>query len=74
MLNSFDMSKFGCEGGSITNLQQILGKTPKILVSIVVVVLFADYHFVSRDEMEKAIDNKEFIETAEYSKNLYGTR
>ena len=73
MLNSFDMSKFGCEGGLITKLQQTLGKSPKILVSIVVVV-FADYHFVSRDEMEKAIDNKEFIETAEYSKNLYGTR
>ena len=73
MLNSFDMSNFGCEGDSITKLQQILGKTLKILVSIVVVV-FADYHFVSRDEMEKAIDNKEFIETAEYSKNLYGTR
>ena len=73
MLNSFDMSKFGCKGGSITKLQQTLGKSPKILVSIVVVV-FADYHFVSRDEMEKAIDNKEFIETAEYSKNLYGTR
>ncbi|KAF6016872.1 GUK1 [Bugula neritina] len=32
-----------------------------------------DYHFVSRPDMEKAIANNEFIETAEYSKNLYGT-
>jgi len=32
-----------------------------------------DYHFVTRDVMEKAIENKEFIETAEYSKNFYGT-
>lgn len=33
-----------------------------------------DYHYVSRDEMEKAIQNKEFIETATFSGNMYGTR
>ncbi|XP_066950240.1 guanylate kinase isoform X1 [Macrobrachium rosenbergii] len=32
-----------------------------------------DYFFVSRDEMQEAIDNGEFIEHAEYSGNLYGT-
>ncbi|XP_070570331.1 guanylate kinase-like isoform X2 [Ptychodera flava] len=32
-----------------------------------------DYHFTTRDEMEAAIDRGEFVETAEYSGNLYGT-
>ncbi|KAK8391351.1 hypothetical protein O3P69_017155 [Scylla paramamosain] len=31
------------------------------------------YYFVTVEEMEKAIDNKEFIEHAKYSGNLYGT-
>jgi len=31
------------------------------------------YHFVSRDKMEKEIAEGKFIETAEYSGNLYGT-
>ena len=33
-----------------------------------------DYYFSKRDEMEKAIESGEFLEYAEYSKNLYGTR
>lgn len=33
-----------------------------------------DYHFVTREEMTKAIENNEFIENAEFSGNLYGTR
>lgn len=32
-----------------------------------------DYHFVTRDEMLKAIENSEFVEHAEFSGNLYGT-
>jgi guanylate kinase len=31
------------------------------------------YHFVSRDEMMRGVANGEFIESAEYSGNLYGT-
>ena len=31
------------------------------------------YFFITLEEMEKAIDNKEFIEHANYSGNLYGT-
>lgn len=31
------------------------------------------YFFVTLEEMQKAIDNKEFIEHANYSGNLYGT-
>ncbi len=32
-----------------------------------------NYHYVSREDMQKAIDNDEFIETAEFSGNMYGT-
>ncbi|XP_055949619.1 guanylate kinase-like isoform X2 [Argiope bruennichi] len=32
-----------------------------------------DYHFVSREDMEKAIANGEFLEHAEFSGNIYGT-
>lgn len=32
------------------------------------------YNFLSRPAMEKAIEDGLFLETAEYSKNLYGTR
>lgn len=31
------------------------------------------YHFVEKEEMEKAIANKDFVETTQYSGNLYGT-
>ncbi|XP_040355301.1 guanylate kinase isoform X1 [Ixodes scapularis] len=37
------------------------------------VFLPADYHFISRDEMEQAIEAGEFIEYTEFSGNLYGT-
>ena len=33
-----------------------------------------EYHFTTREEMTKAIAAGEFIESAEYSGNLYGTR
>ncbi|XP_003747017.1 guanylate kinase [Galendromus occidentalis] len=32
-----------------------------------------DYHFVSREEMEKAIENGDFIEHTQFSGNMYGT-
>jgi len=32
-----------------------------------------DYHFVTRDEMQTAIQNGDFIEYAEFSGNMYGT-
>ncbi|XP_072269115.1 guanylate kinase isoform X2 [Pyxicephalus adspersus] len=32
-----------------------------------------DYHFVSREEMQRGIDNGEFIENAVFSGNMYGT-
>lgn len=32
------------------------------------------YHFVAIQDMQKAIENGEFIETAVFSGNIYGTR
>ncbi|MEQ2208693.1 guanylate kinase, partial [Xenoophorus captivus] len=34
---------------------------------------FIDYHYVTREAMQAAINNGEFIENAEFSGNLYGT-
>lgn len=33
-----------------------------------------DYHFVDREQMELCMGEGDFIETAEFSGNLYGTR
>ena len=33
-----------------------------------------DYNFVNKADMEKAIANNEFIEHAQFSGNMYGTR
>ncbi|XP_049443309.1 guanylate kinase 1b isoform X3 [Epinephelus fuscoguttatus] len=32
-----------------------------------------DYHFTTKEAMQEAIDNGEFIENAEFSGNMYGT-
>jgi guanylate kinase len=32
-----------------------------------------EYHFVTREQMIKAIENNEFLENAEFSGNMYGT-
>ena len=32
-----------------------------------------DYHFSTKEEMKKMIENGEFIENAEFSGNMYGT-
>lgn len=33
-----------------------------------------DYHYTTREVMQDGIDNGDFIENAEFSGNLYGTR
>lgn len=33
-----------------------------------------DYHFLTREQFEEGIKNGEFLETAEYNGNMYGTR
>lgn len=37
-------------------------------------LLFADYYFVTREVMQRDIAAGDFIEHAEFSGNLYGTR
>ena len=45
-----------------------------IFYSDYVLFYFLEYYFSTREDMQKGIDNGEFIEWAEYSANLYGTR
>jgi guanylate kinase len=33
-----------------------------------------EYHFVARSEMEQMLTRGEFLESTEFSSNLYGTR
>ena len=33
-----------------------------------------DYYFVTKEEMQEAISNGEFLENAEFGGNFYGTR
>ena len=33
-----------------------------------------DYHFLTREDFKRGIENGEFLETAEYNGNLYGTK
>ncbi|TTM04433.1 Guanylate kinase [Bagarius yarrelli] len=36
-------------------------------------LISADYHFTTREKMQEGMDNGEFIETSEFSGNMYGT-
>lgn len=36
--------------------------------------LYADYHFVKKEDMQEAINDGKFLENAEFSGNMYGTR
>ena len=38
------------------------------------VLLKTDYHFTDRETMQASIDAGNFLESAEYNRNLYGTR
>ena len=44
------------------------------MLTISIFFLFIEYHFVSRADMEKMIALGEFLESTEFSSNLYGTR
>lgn len=37
-------------------------------------LFLSDYHYVTREVMQAAIANGEFVENAEFSGNMYGTR
>ena len=44
------------------------------VTSQMLLIFFAEYFFTTKDDMKRGIDSGEFIEWAEYSANLYGTR
>ena len=50
------------------------GQRKCITIDTTLALSFLDYYFVTREEMKKAIDNNEFVEHAEFSGNIYGTR
>lgn len=49
-------------------------KMTLFLTTYLISVLNPDYHFVTREKMQEGIDKDEFIENAEFSGNMYGTR
>lgn len=46
----------------------------RVLTVILHLLASTDYHFTTREEMQKGIDNGDFIENAVFSGNMYGTR
>ena len=47
---------------------------PILLFIIIAYVFVSEYHFTNRETMQKSIDAGDFIESAVYNQNLYGTR
>ena len=45
-----------------------------LLFIIIACVFVSEYHFTNRETMQKSIDAGDFIESAVYNQNLYGTR
>lgn len=43
-------------------------------LNLLLMLHLTDYHFTTREAMQKGIDDGEFIENAEFSGNMYGTR
>ncbi len=73
----------GCSGvGKGTLLKLFLEKNPEIKLSVSATTRAPregekdgiNYFFVSRDDFKKSVDNNEFLEWAEFSGNLYGTK
>ncbi len=73
----------GCSGvGKGTILKMFLEKNPDVKFSISATTRNpregekdgVNYFFISEDEFQKAIENKEFLEWAEFSGNFYGTK
>ena len=44
------------------------------MVMLFCFIFSAEYHFTTREEMKKSIGAGDFIEWAEFSGNMYGTR
>ena len=56
------------------NLLWYLKQCPILLFLIIACVFVSEYHFTNRETMQKSIDAGDFIESAVYNQNLYGTR
>ena len=52
----------------------VVKQCPILLFIIVACVFVSEYHFTNRETMQKSIDAGDFIESAVYNQNLYGTR
>lgn len=49
-------------------------RTWKHTTVILYLLTTTDYHFTTREKMQESIDNGDFIESAVFSGNVYGTR
>ncbi|XP_029562291.1 uncharacterized protein LOC115158000 isoform X1 [Salmo trutta] len=61
------------DGKGLFGLPMLLGATLLPVADVLSFVSSADYHFTNREAMQEDIDKGEFIETDEFSGNLYGT-
>ena len=52
----------------------VVKQCPILLFIIIACVFVSEYHFTNRETMQKSIDAGDFIESAVYNQNLYGTR
>ena len=52
----------------------VVKQCPILRFIIVACVFVSEYHFTNRETMQKSIDAGDFIESAVYNQNLYGTR
>lgn len=52
----------------------VVKQCPFLLFIIIACVFVSEYHFTNREAMQKSIDAGDFIESAVYNQNLYGTR
>ncbi|CAB1324594.1 unnamed protein product, partial [Coregonus sp. 'balchen'] len=64
---------FGFSVSRLFCLPMLLGATLLPVADVLSSVSSADYHFTNREAMQEDIDKGEFIETDEFSGNLYGT-
>lgn len=73
----------GCSGvGKGTLIKMFLERNPNIKLSVSATTRSpregeqdgVNYFFVTKDDFKAAVDNKEFLEWAEFSGNFYGTK
>ena len=60
--------------GPTNTLTWYLKQRPILLFIIIACVFVSEYHFTNREAMQKSIDAGDFIESAVWNQNFYGTR